>query len=219
MYTKLISFVCLVLTFALVSPSYGGVIGDWEDSNDGWVDPGPAGWGNAGGVLTYGESQGVTLNAYSGKITDTPGWHWNMLNATWNAGTLLTSADFQANNEFSIDVTRLAADWVGSGWSNLVVAVQANYGGIQYDKQFDDFGTWWDGSADLTETITVDYSIDVKQEGLGLPDWVQICFGQNSGGFDPGGSYYVDNAQLIPEPTTIALLGLGSLALLRRRKR
>lgn len=42
--------------------------------------------------------------------------------------------------------------------------------------------------------------------------------GVNQGGAGSGGGAWVDNAELIPEPTTIGLLGLGALAFLRRRR-
>jgi len=38
-------------------------------------------------------------------------------------------------------------------------------------------------------------------------------------GVDSGGHYTIGNASIVPEPTTVALLALGSLTLLRKRRR
>ena len=42
--------------------------------------------------------------------------------------------------------------------------------------------------------------------------------GVNQGGAGSGGGSWIDNAELIPEPATVGLIGLGALALLRRRR-
>ena len=33
-----------------------------------------------------------------------------------------------------------------------------------------------------------------------------------------GGGYYIDNVSIVPEPASVVLLGLGGLAMLRRRR-
>jgi hypothetical protein len=67
-------------------------------------------------------------------------------------------------------------------------------------------------------TLTYDFT------GLGFDatgaTWAQFNLSVNSGGIEGVGSFYIDNVQtvLIPEPGTLALLGLGALVIgLRRR--
>ena len=51
----------------------------------------------------------------------------------------------------------------------------------------------------------------------GLTDWMQIILAFNSGSLQTTGNYYIDNVQLIPEPATMMLLGLGGVVLLRKK--
>ena len=73
----------------------------------------------------------------------------------------------------------------------------------------------WDGSPERTQTVSWDYS-EAFATITDPPSYVEFIFAFNSGG--GATQMYVDNMRLVPEPATIALLGLGGV-LLRRRKR
>lgn len=221
MSRKLISFVCVL---ALASTSYGVVIGNWENSNDGWID-----WGNkllvddpcnmpvkvtgtAG--YQYDTSEGITLGSTSLEVTQS-GWGQSLSIKLQDAGHI---ADFLANDTFEIDMSVAATAGITSGYSQInAVSMNAEGAGWQDVASGNPVNFyWWEGRPDETQTLTVDYTAfrDLIDPS---PGWIEIIFALNTGDGAPPEMYF-DNAQLTPEPTTIALLGLGALAL-RRRKR
>lgn len=229
MCKKLIYFACLVLTFALVSASYGEVvIGDWEESPDGWID-----WGNEKSVddpcnmptrtdgragYQYENTIGVTLNDWSLHVTQDGGWGQSIAIKLQDAGHV---ADFMANTQLWIDYTVPAS--TAGGWNEIYKVSLNAPDPFGWQDLNEDFGNptpiahfdFWDGSGVRTVTAVIDYSLalpDIPES----PDYIEFIFALNSG--DGQVDFYFDNARLIPEPTTIALLGLGGIALIRRRK-
>jgi hypothetical protein len=67
--------------------------------------------------------------------------------------------------------------------------------------------------------LNVDYTAFRNALGGGPYNWIEIIITTNNGGGAPP-DFYFDNARLsgIPEPATIAMLGLGGLALIRRKR-
>jgi len=208
MCKKLITFVCCVLAFAMVSTTYGEtVIGNWEDSNDGWgawvsnsVQP--------SANLSQQTAVGVTLDSYA-LVVHQEGWGQALAYDFDYDGSVALAA----NDTFSIDFSVAAASSGGTiqieeiilnaegfGWTNIVTG----------DKpKFD----CWSGSSE--RTLNLEYSYDPSLFGS-VPGYAQIVFALNG----MGGQYdfYFDNAKLTPEPATICLLGLGGIDLIRRRK-
>jgi len=125
----------------------------------------------------------------------------------------------------SMDVTWVAAEWPGLSWLNLEV-VAMNSGGPSgwMQKSATDPvspsypGSWSPAWGDHTRNLSWDFSGYDK----GASGWSQFQISIN---IDPNytgpiGNFYIDNVQLVvPEPTSLALLGLGGGLLLLRRRR
>jgi hypothetical protein len=217
MCRKLI-FVC-VLLLGLVSNSYGTavVIGDWEAASyDGWS-------GNVSGVVAVPSlTTGVTLN--KGSLGVYVPQQWVPVDTYW-ALKRDGVVNLTGQTEIKLDVTFIASEWqVNWNWLKVdKLAINSAAGWREFSPTAIDRVTGLPTSLDwgpwLPDAYRT-YSWDISgQDWSGVTDWMTIIVAlQNPNAFATG-FFYLDNAQVIPEPTTIALLGLGGLSLLRIRKR
>lgn len=211
-----------LIVVALAGISYGyTVIGNFEETNGqtGWIDwqtqaPLIPNDPNAGAQYQAQQSIGVTNPSYSLGITQS-GWGQSLAIKLQDNGFV---DDFMSNNILAIDFSVPAG--TGGGWVEIyTVSLNADDGAggniwvdLDANKPAAQLGVW-DGSPVQTVTVMWDYSEHFASMAAN-PSFVELIFAFNSGDTD---QFYVDNARLMPEPTTIALLGLGGL-LLRRRK-
>ena len=102
-----------IWTLTTAYPGSGVVLGDWEDTLDGWVK-----YPDTAKYVTLGYStNGATLNSKSLKLDIIAGQQafW-ILRLYLNAGQLEA---FKANDLFSLDVTWVASEWLGHSFSQV----------------------------------------------------------------------------------------------------
>jgi hypothetical protein len=198
------------------------VIGTWEQATDGWIDwgAGQASIGTLPAKYAYVTGVGVTHGSYALELTHA-GWNQNLSIKLQNVG--LTGA-FLANTQLLIDLTVPATDT--SGWSKIeAIALNAqgtSWGTYQVNEPA--FFGWGEGGGGAQSTTLVfDYSgyindiVPTLDLGAGQPWWVELIITTNNDGVHT--KFIFDNARLVPEPASFALLGLAGLFLMPRRSR
>ena len=206
----------------LTCASQADVIGNFEDA-------GLDGWTPATATLSQSTTAGtVTLDSYSLSVhkPDNSGY--------WELTVNLPAPSF-APTQLSFDLTMIASEWVdGSEWTKVADKISLNSDGpsgwtewlsTDAGRQVIDRNTlapapldWgpWYGDSQLTMIQ------DVSAYDATGATWFQvnISIQQNDGLLPtPAGNFYIDNVQLIPEPGTLGLIGLGMLGLAVRRRR
>lgn len=206
---------CLLMLFVMgmVSVSQAVVIGDFEAGMDNW---GPS-W-EGGSTFTIGSVPGTVTrgnNSVAVKLSD--GGYWKMLWSAPSAPGLMT------NIILTFDVTMYANEWSGNNWTKIAdkIAFNSDSGWQEWTTTTavdrltglptsTDWGPW---AGDAFKS----YRLEIPS--YNALNWFQIVISFQQNPVAGAGNFYIDNIQLIPEPTTMVLLGLGGmLTILRRRK-
>ena len=144
--------------------------------------------------ITTFSTTGATVGSYAAAL-DNHGWLYYQ-NST---GDFTNVA--RVNTAVLMDVT-----WMGAPNQQIMIQLACNGG--TYTSGYKPM----QGNG-VTETLTFDYGTTLAA----LPEnaWGYFKIGLVGG---TGSVAYLDNVRFTPEPATMALLGMGGLALLRRRR-
>lgn len=204
MKRKIVLSVCML---AMTAISFGDiVVGDFEDgSMDGWEM-------QNGAVGTF-SPDGATLGSSALQVDFGPDWI-----TVLKLSVADMAADLPNLQTISFDLTTRddngeLPDW----WFQTFIVFNTETAEWQQSDNLYSHDVSWDP---ITETLSWDVPQSVRDviATSGIGGWAEVFIVTNTSG--AANTIWVDNIRMniVPEPATLALLGLGGLSLIRRKR-
>jgi hypothetical protein len=227
MSALLTSLAAAVVSLAMAGVGQAVVIGEWDNSPDGWID-----WANQESIDSAANMPSrysyTTHNGEPGILLTEPSFRQSLSIKL----PFELRDDFLDNSLFKVDLTVFSLPGTTSGFTKIEqVTLNAEgasgFGDPTYRLNPDnDYFFGWGAEGQASATIVWDYSAyhpiaeQIQIDESRLPNWIEIIITTNGGGSTQTGNFIFQNARLVPEPASILLLGFGlvGLALHRRRR-